>query len=139
MDEGPSNAPPKAGPRSAAWWTLGRVVTAMVLAFGVLILIGVIWNVVDPSTDHGDEADAIAACESQVEQQLKSPESASYSNEQIKRDDSRASDEAVTTYKVSGIVDSDNSLGASIRNVWTCSAVFDGDSWDASASLVTSN
>lgn len=70
--------------------------------------------------DVGDEIGAQVVCEDFVEDRLKSPSSADFS------------DETVTqirgpVWEVAGAVDSENSFGAMIRNDYTCRVKFKGD------------
>ncbi|WP_395705451.1 DUF2510 domain-containing protein [Rhodococcus ruber] len=59
-------------------------------------------------------------CREAVENRLKSPSSAEFSDVQAKQDDS-----AGTRWTTTGKVDSENSFGASIRNTFTCTSTYD--------------
>lgn len=64
------------------------------------------------------DREAIAGCESLVEEQLRSPASAEF-------DSTVTSDDGEWT--VTGSVDADNAFGASVRTDYTCTVTFPGD------------
>lgn len=71
-------------------------------------------------------------CREAVENRLKSPSSAEFSDVQAKQDDS-----AGTRWTVTGKVDSENSFGASIRNTFTCTSTYDIASETARTSVTS--
>lgn len=108
----PPPADPKKGGAGVAW------------CVGIaLALVAIGW--VNTTFFHGDEPSADTrqltaqgACEDSVKAQLKSPGSANFSEVVfIGQDD---------TIRVSGVVDSENSFGASLRTTWTCVATRSG-------------
>ena len=91
---------------------LGCLLTAVLLigGCGALIAVG------------GDDDDASGqvkvACRDWVRDRLKSPSSAKFSGESVRR--------SGTSYTVTGAVDSQNSFGAMIRNDFTCETTNSG-------------
>lgn len=71
-------------------------------------------------------------CREAVENRLKSPSSAEFSDVQARQDDS-----AGTRWTVTGKVDSENSFGASIRNTFTCTSTYDIASETARTSVTS--
>lgn len=86
----------------------------------VLLLIGLVaiflfqlWNSTQDPTDANDNrSTAVVACEGIVKQNLKSPSTASF--------DSEARDTGERTWEVVGVVDSQNSFGATVRSEFAC-------------------
>ena len=71
-------------------------------------------------TDHStDDATALKACHRAVSTQLKSPASASWSDETVTGDRDGM--------MVEGTVDADNSFGAALRSSFSCSVTWTGD------------
>lgn len=71
-------------------------------------------------------------CREAVENRLKSPSSAEFSDVQARQDDS-----AGTRWTVTGKVDSENSFGASIRNTFTCTSTYNIASETARTSVTS--
>lgn len=88
----------------------------------------------DTSPDMGDERGAKSACREFSQQRLKSPGSAQFSNEV-------ATQGAQGAWTVSGMVDSENSFGGSVRNSYTCSVEYSEtrESWQRQGYSMTSN
>lgn len=70
--------------------------------------------------DIGDDIGAQVVCRDFVEDRLKSPSSADFSDEQSKHVRGRV-------WSVTGSVDSENSFGAMIRNTYVCTVRYVGD------------
>jgi len=62
------------------------------------------------------------ACRDWVKERLKAPATADFSQETAAVEDS-----AANRWKVTGVVDSENSFGAKVRSRWTCIATHEGD------------
>lgn len=74
---------------------------------------------------NGDGAGAEAACRQFVEQRLKSPSTADFSSE-------TATQDSGPNWTVTGIVDSENSFGGTVRNGYRCELASTGDdNWRA--------
>lgn len=84
-------------------------------AVAALLVFGILFGGDD---DRG--AQVKIACREWVQERLKSPGSADFSNESVEN--------YGDTYVVTGYVDSDNSFGASIRNEFRCKATNSGGS-----------
>lgn len=69
-----------------------------------------------------NEYNAQAQCKRWVEERLKAPSTAKFSNEQ-------RTPTGVGSWTISGTVDSQNSFGAMVRNDWSCKIAADGDMW----------
>lgn len=82
----------------------------------------------EPTTDDRQTA-AVEACRESVRAQLKAPGSADFSGERYF--------ERADVYTVSGVVDAENSFGASLRSTWTCTAtpIGDGERYTGTASV----
>ncbi|HEY9475058.1 MAG TPA: hypothetical protein VIS06_14550 [Mycobacteriales bacterium] len=105
--------------RTALQRWLPYLIAAVVL-FGVPAACGILISADGPSqasTDH----DARRVCEGFVSDRLKSPGSAEFSDETVSH--------VVDDYTVTGSVDSENLLGATVRNTFTCAVRSDGDQW----------
>lgn len=89
------------------------------------------------SIDHSPDGDAAyvakKACENSVKNQLVSPATAHFHNE----DASWSGTDLSPRFTVSGEVDSENRFGALLTTIWTCRATTsdNGDSWDGRARL----
>jgi hypothetical protein len=88
----------------------------VLLGFLALIMWGAIAG---PDTDTGAIL-AEDACHDAVRARLKSPSSASFPDDRVA--------ERAGGYAVVGVVDSQNSFGAMIRNTFTCTVAGDSDS-----------
>lgn len=85
------------------------------------------------SDDGGGEYGARDVCQQFVEDRLKSPGSADFSDED-------ATENSNGSWTVTGVVDSDNSFGASIRNSYECTVRHSvGDNWKLVDLQTTSN
>ncbi len=89
----------------------------ILIAVGVVVAIVIALNVYGSfrnanPTDEDKQAESQVACENVVKNGLKSPSTASFSNETATGTDGQ--------YTVTGDVDSQNSFGAMIRNHFTC-------------------
>lgn len=116
------------------FWPLFGVVVVVAVVFGILAFTGEdssedVAPYEDPSAtpsatrDVGNEGTARIMCEKFVKARLKAPSTAEFS-------DTKSSGKG-PDYSVSGAVDSENSLGAPIRNDYRCLVRYDGDSeWD---------
>jgi len=94
-----------------AKWQIGGTVALAVL------IVGCMWFS-NRGSDPPDGFDAQVACKSFVEDRLKSPSSADFSNVTHSGDSPR--------WTVTGSVDAENSFGASLRSDWTCTVRLDG-------------
>lgn len=72
----------------------------------------------DPSPRY-DKYEAIAQCEARVEKLLKSPSTADY--------DSNATGSGTGPWKITGVVDAQNSFGATVRASYGCTVTMSGD------------
>ena len=91
---------------------------------------------------------AIQKCEAAVRAQLKAPSTAKFSG--VDNDPDAVPDDKVSAswheFDLIGYVDSQNSFGAMIRNVWTCSVAYSADTtaadspgeWQPATATVTS-
>jgi Beta barrel domain of bacteriophage endosialidase. len=112
----PSHDAPQ--PRRLPKW-VGYLI-AVVLLFGVPGACGILISADGPSqasTDH----DARRVCQEFVQKRLASPGSAEFSDVAVSH--------VVDDYTVTGVVDSDNLLGATVRNEFTCNIRSSGDQW----------
>ena len=110
--------------RQSTWLGVG-IAALLVLVIGALAVIG---GASGGSGDGGDQGAYVKlACHDWVKDRLKSPSSAKFSGDTIKR--------TGNTYVVTGAVDSQNSFGAMIRNRYQCEAIHEGES----SSLVALN
>lgn len=76
----------------------------------------------DSSADAGDEIGAQVVCEDFVEDRLKSPSTADFSETEVTG--------VEPEFTVTGAVDSENSFGAAIRNTYSCTVMYTGnDNW----------
>lgn len=93
---------------------------------GGLIVVGIFGAISGMGGDEPDEFGAQVACEDRVKKLLKAPASADFSG-------TEAVSIGTNTWEVTGVVDSDNSFGASIRGTFTCQAESDdGEMWTTS-------
>lgn len=97
----------------------------------VFVALVVIWAlIVDPGPDD-DEVDAYSAqrqCQDWVEEQLRAPATAEFSNQDVTVTGTNA-------WEVTGDVDAENGFGALVRNEWTCTIRLDGDTWRGSVNV----
>jgi len=99
------------------WWAYA-VVAALV---GIVAFIAT-RNPHHSATPDEQKADAARACEEKfIPARLKAPASAKFSNVAVTTDG--------TSYRVQGLVDSQNSFGAMIRSTFTCVMHSSGDQW----------
>lgn len=103
---------------------------AVKIVFGVIGLFVVlfIWGSIAGSGDDDlSDRGAMRACREAVEQKLESPGSAEFSKES-------ATSTGDTSFEVYGVVDADNTFGASRRAGYKCdaSSFDDGDTWTTS-------
>lgn len=96
---------------------------------GLFLVVGLIWVLSavfggdDSPDDGGGEYGARDVCQQFMEDRLKSPGSADFSDE-------AAIENADGSWTVRGTVDSDNSFGASVRNQYVCQVRYaSGDNW----------
>jgi hypothetical protein len=118
---------PKAAPKQTA---IGcGVLLALALILGS-VMSSCVANAgkVDPAT-LGDGGHAKVACRGMVEDKLKAPSTADFSNESVSG--------SGTSWNVAGLVDSQNSFGAKIRSSYTCSLTYSPSDhqWGGSASV----
>lgn len=115
---------PKADAKPKTPLTNSQIVSWTVLV--IVILAGVGWCSVatksnmDQADQDGSAYGAKSACRDFVKARLKSPGSANFSSETPTMDVSGS-------WTVTGIVDSENSFGASVRNGYRCSTSTTGD------------
>lgn len=92
----------------------------------ILLLAGACGVMVVLGKGDTDETEYLAktVCQGFVKKQLKSPTSARFSEESATKASGR--------WTVSGVVDSQNSFGAMVRNQYTCTTTYqkDGDQWN---------
>jgi hypothetical protein len=102
---------------------IGRGTMAFVAAcFAFLAIVVVVLTVTDePEPDEGTGVGAQAVCQEFVEDKLKSPSSADFTS----TDSAFTVDDKVWT--ANGVVDSENSFGAKIRNSYECEVEYAGD------------
>ncbi|WP_159619469.1 hypothetical protein [Arthrobacter zhaoguopingii] len=82
-----------------------------------LIVIGfTLFGACSPSSASGSAAGAEAVCQQFIETRLKSPASAEFSSTDVV--------ELGDTYKVTAVVDAQNSFGAMMRSSWTCRVIW---------------
>lgn len=111
------------------WIKLGGV--ALVILFVGWCSVQTKQNV-DESERTGDERGAISACHDRVKPMLKSPGSAEFGTEQISG--------TGPEWTVRGVVDSENSFGAEVRNSYDCTVRYEGnDRWSLVDLDTTSN
>lgn len=81
------------------------------------------------TTNLGDGGHAKIACRGMVQDKLKAPSTADFSNESVSG--------SGTSWTVSGSVDAQNSFGAKIRSSYTCSITFSpsDDQWSGPVSV----
>lgn len=106
--------------------TTAKVVIGIIIAIPILCFGSCTW-MLNLGKDAGPtEGGAIVACREAVRSMLKSPSSAQFSKE-------TATPTGDTTFEVYGIVDAENSFGASLRHGFTCTAASaTGDTWSTS-------
>jgi hypothetical protein len=93
---------------------------------GAVILVGIFGAVAGSGGSEPDKYGAQEACENRVETLLKAPASADFSGVE-------ATENGTNTWSVSGMVDAENSFGASMRNSFVCTAESDdGETWTTS-------
>jgi hypothetical protein len=106
-------APTRRRPHWALWLGIGVVALGLAGATGVYL-----------TRDAGPEGSspAIAACRDAVRRDLKTPATARFSEDRIV-------EQTGATHYVHGVVDAQNSFGATLRNRYECIANQDGDRW----------
>lgn len=136
MTEGVENAPDEKesggdpSSRGLLFGCLGviAVILLAVLVPLVLALAGV-WD--DDREWEPTSAQAAGICEDWVSEELKSPSTAEFSNE-------RESSTGTDSWTITGLVDAQNSFGATIRAEWRCDVRWDtaDEQWRGSATLI---
>jgi hypothetical protein len=115
------------GERTTGFWYRLKSPWRQLLAFGLLVLaiVGFAWAATSLTTG---EADAQQQCEDRVELRLKSPSTADFGDSSTRELGSTG-----TRWEVSGVVDAENSFGATVRLTYKCDLTYDeeSDSWDA--------
>lgn len=108
---------PAAEAKEPYHWRRGLIILgAVVVAFGALALYA-IWSDDHPSVPSKERqaATAIQECRDAVRQQLKSPKTADFGSE-------ATSETGEFTYRVTGLVDAENSFGVPLRHTFVCNA-----------------
>jgi len=102
------------------------------LAFGVvgsIVLVIIVWSLLaggkSTPDQHRDDPlyqqiDAERYCKAEVAARLKAPATAEWSN---------VNATGLGPFTVTGVVDSENSFGAMLRNSWSCAVTLVGGSW----------
>ena len=91
----------------------------------LLVLVASACSAEAPKDPNDDKYSAIVMCEEMTKDRLKAPSTADFSAEQAVLRAGR--------WKVSGVVDSENSFGAKIRGTFRCTGLrtTDGENWHA--------
>lgn len=119
-EEPPHRPFPKAPPRPPEKKRLGCgggclvIVGAIVLIFIVIGIVGA----VSSSSSKGDDAQAVTYCEKRVRESLKSPSTANFTYPNVSG--------SSPNFVVTGVVDSENSFGGTVRSEYQCKIEFDG-------------
>lgn len=107
-----------------------RAVAALIVAVLVVAVSSSIGSGDDDGRDGDDEIGAWIACQEFVERQLRAPATAQFpsrSSVEVER--------TTTGWEISGHVDAENAMGATLRADFTCQARLDGDTWVGRAQL----
>jgi hypothetical protein len=98
-------------------------------ACSALLLVAVV-SCTPASSDADSEYAALDVCHQRIEDQLKAPATADYTDEVT-------TESAPGNWNITGAVDAENSFGAKIRASYVCIAIHKGgDNWSVNATII---
>lgn len=115
-DPAPGSQPETNSPKPAAKQKLGVVGWSTIVGLAAVVALCALAGRDDDPADG-----ARAACRVLVEDRLRAPSSAEFSN--------LAHTGSGDRFTVTGVVDAQNAFGAMVRNTFTCEVRLDGDQW----------